>query len=71
LVRSDEESISLVVTDDGVGFDIHSERRGIGISNMINRVESYDGEMHVESRPGHGCRVEIRLPIAAHSNKFI
>jgi PAS domain S-box-containing protein len=67
LLKSDEESITLVVTDDGRGFDVNEERRGIGISNMTNRVESYDGEIHIESKPGHGCRVEIRLPLAVHS----
>jgi PAS domain S-box-containing protein len=71
LLKSDDEGITLVVTDDGVGFDMEADRNGIGISNMINRVESYDGEMHVESRPGHGCRVEIRLPLNVHSNKFV
>lgn len=67
LLKSDEESITLVVTDDGRGFDVNAERRGIGISNMTNRVESYDGEIHIESKPGHGCRVEIRLPLAVHA----
>jgi signal transduction histidine kinase len=44
------------------GFDPLVKRNGIGISNIINRIESYNGEVILESSPGNGCKLEIRIP---------
>lgn len=61
-MRLDENVLYVVVSDDGKGFDIAKRRSGIGISNIINRVESFNGEVSIESSPGKGCRTEIRIP---------
>ena len=57
------ESIVVSIIDDGQGFDPLVKRKGIGISNMINRVESYDGEVRIETGSGKGCKIWIRIPI--------
>jgi PAS domain S-box-containing protein len=57
-------SIFITITDNGKGFDPLIRRKGIGITNMINRVESYNGEVLIDSRPGEGCRIEVRMPAA-------
>ena len=61
-VSKDNSFINLVVADDGKGFDPDKKRKGIGISNMINRVESFNGEIKIESSIGNGCRTQIRIP---------
>ena len=61
-VEADDQFIHVVVTDDGNGFVLNKKREGIGISNMINRIESYNGEISMESSPGNGCTTGIRLP---------
>jgi signal transduction histidine kinase len=48
--------------DNGKGFDPFVKRKGIGISNMTNRIESYNGKMHVETSPGNGCKIEMTIP---------
>jgi len=55
--------INILIADDGKGFDVQSRRKGIGISNMINRIESYNGEMRIDSSPGNGCTVSIKIPL--------
>ena len=55
-------SVFIKITDNGKGFDPLVRRKGIGITNMINRVESYNGEALINSHPGEGCRIEIRIP---------
>ena len=52
----------MIVTDDGKGFDINKKREGIGITNMLNRVESFNGKIHIESSPGNGCKIQIEIP---------
>jgi len=54
--------ITIIVTDDGKGFDPLKERKGIGISNMTDRVESFNGEIEIQSSPGKGCTITISLP---------
>ncbi len=60
------------VTDDGVGFDVASvtsargpqEVRGLGLLGMEERVRPWGGELHVESEPGRGTRLRIRIPLS-------
>lgn len=54
--------LSIVIIDDGKGFDASKKRKGIGVSNMINRVELFNGELNIESEPGKGCKVYIVIP---------
>jgi PAS domain S-box-containing protein len=54
--------LRVVVADDGKGFDVNNKRKGIGISNMINRIESFNGDVAIESFPGSGCRIVIKVP---------
>ena len=50
------------VVDDGQGFEPRSSRRGVGMSSMQERAEALGGEVEVESEPGKGTRVLVRLP---------
>ena len=50
------------VIDNGKGFDTKQKRTGIGISNMLNRIESFNGEMRIVSEPGEGCKIETVIP---------
>ncbi|HEY6504200.1 MAG TPA: PAS domain S-box protein [Chitinophagaceae bacterium] len=61
-VYTDNNFFCVSVADDGKGFDTGAKRKGIGISNMINRVESFNGELNIISSPGNGCTIEIRIP---------
>lgn len=66
-VQVDLKSIAgvatVLVTDNGRGFDTERKRNGIGLSNMINRVESFNGQISIHSQPGRGCRIEINIPL--------
>ena len=55
-------SIRVVVSDNGKGFDVNKRRDGIGITNMINRVESFNGKIDIESSPGNGTNIRIEIP---------
>lgn len=61
-VKTEDNSIIITVTDDGNGFKVSDKRKGIGISNMMNRVESYNGIMKIKSSPGKGCSILITIP---------
>ncbi|HYN93941.1 MAG TPA: ATP-binding protein, partial [Pilimelia sp.] len=52
------------VSDDGGGFDPAAVggRPGMGLRSMRERVEELGGEFHLESAPGAGTDVHVRLP---------
>ena len=58
--------ISLLLEDDGVGFDLKSGRyvtSGVGLLGMRERIEILGGKLTVESSPGNGTRLLAKLPI--------
>jgi len=61
-VNPESGHIRVSITDDGRGFDPNKKRKGIGIANMINRVESFNGKVQIESSAGKGCNVKVLLP---------
>jgi len=62
-LSNDPGSVNLYVRDNGVGFDIRQKRKGIGITNIFNRVESYNGTTDIQSSPGKGCMLSVRIPL--------
>jgi signal transduction histidine kinase len=63
LLERDHRVVTLRVADDGGGFDPDSASLGFGILGMQERAELAGGELEIESRPGAGAVVELRLPL--------
>ncbi|MFM8781590.1 MAG: sensor histidine kinase, partial [Gemmatimonadota bacterium] len=40
-----------------------ARRQGFGLVGMTERVRLVGGAIAIDSRPGGGCRVSVRLPI--------
>jgi len=61
--------LSLVVQDDGQGFDLRAQnlhpQQGIGLRNMRERLAAIGGQLDIQTRPGHGTWIEARLPAEA------
>ena len=52
----------LRVEDDGVGFDpADSGSKGFGLVTMEKRALAIGAEFRLESKPGRGTKVEVRL----------
>ena len=49
--------------DNGKGFDPEEETEGIGLSNITSRILSAKGEISVDSAPGEGMKVFLRLKV--------
>jgi len=55
--------LHLQVVDDGEGFD-PAGPRGLGMIVMRERAQSAGGSLHIETTPGAGTRIDLRLPYA-------
>jgi signal transduction histidine kinase len=61
--------LQLGIEDDGVGFDVESvqsnyEQRGsLGMINLYERTELVNGILKIDSKPGHGTRISVTIPM--------
>jgi signal transduction histidine kinase len=54
----------LAVTDDGVGMEQQPDvyaREGFGLTSMRQRAGAIGGEWQIQSTPGEGTRVSVRM----------
>src|SRR5258705_11452350 len=61
-LNADDKNATLIVEDDGVGFDPQQARRGIGLSNIYERIKFYDGDVVLKTAPGKGCKSIVKIP---------
>jgi len=64
-LRGEDSSVTLLIEDDGVGFDPATVRGDAhnGIRNMTARAEAVGAELALESTPGAGSRIIVRVPV--------
>lgn len=59
------KKLSLLISDNGKGFDTDAHRKGIGLNNIISRAELFNGKVEIDASPGKGCRLQVELNIKA------
>ena len=66
-----EEGLTLIVRDDGVGFDSEDdslelrEKGHYGLVGMRERVDLMGGDFQLKSVPGHGTTIRVQIPVPA------
>lgn len=62
--------VLLDISDNGVGFEYAQtgKVKGIGLINIFNRVDAYNGKVEVETAPGKGCTLHIRFPLQMNAD---
>ncbi|QRG67328.1 sensor histidine kinase [Brevibacillus choshinensis] len=61
-----QDSLSLVVKDDGVGFDLEKRMANggsFGLLGMKERVQLLEGSVELQSAPGDGTKVIFQIPL--------
>ncbi len=61
---TDGDEAVLCVVDDGRGGALSP---GNGLVGMRERIEALGGRLQIDSRKGEGTRIEVRLPLGAHT----
>jgi signal transduction histidine kinase len=63
-VRHADGELQLEISDNGRGMDLtQSKRQRLGLLGMGERARMLGGSLHIESAPGHGTRISVRLPL--------
>ncbi len=64
------DALRLSIEDEGQGFDPSAVAvdtgtdTGHGLAGIRDRVEIFGGRLRIDSRPGHGTRIQIHLPLS-------
>ena len=68
-ISSDDAGVTIVVKDDGVGFNVVSVRNRpyrehtFGVFSIRERMRQMGGKMQIESKPGTGTTVTLSVPL--------
>jgi signal transduction histidine kinase len=62
--------IHVLIHDNGIGFELGIRKNGVGIVNIVNRVESFNGKVNFETTPGTGSKLEIRIPMVSRTREL-
>ena len=62
-LKKKDDSIVLLVKDNGIGFNIKTKKKGIGLNNMISRTNECDGQFDISSVKGQGSTIVVTIPL--------
>jgi signal transduction histidine kinase len=63
VVQHNDNTIELIVHDNGCGFDLNTVSLGRGLRSQSRRAERLGGKLKVDSTPGSGTFLCLRLPV--------
>lgn len=61
-----DTNLRLAIADNGHGFDVAPATSGNGLASLRERATALGGECTIQSRPGAGTTITIRLPWPRH-----
>ena len=62
-IELNADHLTLLIQDNGKGFDVTKQAKGIGLLNILNRAETLGGTMKIDSKPMEGCRMLVQIPV--------
>ncbi|WP_196886393.1 sensor histidine kinase [Aureivirga sp. CE67] len=61
IIRDCESYFSFLISDNGIGFDLNSSKKGMGIKNIESRLESIDAKFKWKTQRNKGCRLIVSI----------
>ncbi len=60
-----DKQLEITYSDNGKGFDVAilNERKGIGMQNIVSRLQMVDATYTLETSPGKGFKISINCPL--------
>jgi PAS domain S-box-containing protein len=71
-LRGGADQIELTVHDSGPGFDPEEafKGRGLGLTSMKKRLEAFNGQLSIDSKPQGGTTIRAHVPLPSIPSKF-
>lgn len=61
--KKETDNLFLQISDDGIGFNVNRAKKGIGLQNMISRINECKGTFEIKSKKGEGTIITVTVPI--------
>lgn len=58
-----DDHLSIMIEDDGKGFDTTTRKTGRGLKNIVTRSLWLKGQINIDSQPGRGTTITTEIPI--------
>ncbi len=74
LIHYEDTGIELQINDNGKGFDVKKmlgSKKRLGLKGMIERVTLLNGDAAINSKPGGGTEIRIRIPISKAEGELL
>ena len=62
-----DKILTMMLADNGVGFDVNKKRKGIGLASIKRRAELFSGTLTIISSPGNGCKITVAIPLPEYT----
>ena len=70
IMEEEDDSLNIIVKDDGVGFKNKSEEdKGVGINQIKARIHMMNGSFLIESSQGMGTKAIINIPVVRGNSR--
>ena len=61
--KKELDNLFLQISDDGIGFNVNKAKKGIGLQNMLSRINECNGTFEIKSKKGEGTIITVTVPI--------
>jgi signal transduction histidine kinase len=61
--KKELDNLFLQISDDGIGFNVNKAKKGIGLQNMLSRINECNGTFEIRSKKGEGTIITVTVPI--------
>jgi len=61
-IRDTDTSLDLILSDNGIGFNIDQLQKGMGLKNIDSRIKSINAQSKWKSKKDKGSRLIIKIP---------
>jgi two-component system NarL family sensor kinase len=58
-----KEHLNLIIEDDGIGFHVDNDKKGIGLKNIASRVQKIKGSLRIDTIPNKKTSIHIIVPV--------
>jgi ligand-binding sensor domain-containing protein/two-component sensor histidine kinase len=62
-IKYSARMLTMILQDNGKGFDINEKGKGNGLKNIKARAEMLKGDLSINSKPGEGTLLVLHIPV--------
>lgn len=70
-ILQNETDITVMIEDDGKGFELSDQQQGMGLKSALSRIEGLGGKFLIDSKLGRGTIITAILPVIREKTSHI